>query len=231
MGFFDTIEQLTVPANVSEQEATAPPASRISGNLNTSIHLEQPGDAGNDDLWRPSEQDLAERKRLMNQKPERLSFLQPCPICNGRAFVHIFNGGFVCRTCQPGFFGKPVEATGPDRPAPDHELIMANDSVPTGGQSARIDHITERERNYFKAAWPWIKENKQRLLAAGWTRATLLQRSKFKWPYGPWGLAWLPVWNKEGVSVTIGRKGAIIFTYQSCGRTITQETQLPNMQK
>lgn len=225
MGFFDTIEKLTaIPVTLPEQEATKPPAI-------TTSRQRPPADPGNEDLWRPTEQDYAERKRLMNQKPERLSFLQPCPICNGRVFIHIIGGGFTCRVCQPGFLGKPVEATGPDRPAPDQELKMANDSSTTGGQPTPTDYLTEKERNHFKAAWPWIKENKQQLLAAGWTRAALLQRSKFRWPYGPWGLAWLPVWSKEGVSVTIGKAGKIIFTYQSCGRTITQAAHLPNIQK
>ncbi len=72
-------------------------------------------------------------------------------------------------------------ASGAER-QPDQELKMVNDGDMTGGQVAATDNITERERNHSKAAWPWIKENKQRLIAAGWTRAALLQHSKFRWP-------------------------------------------------
>jgi hypothetical protein len=57
--------------------------------------------------------------------------------------------------------------------------------------------------------------------------AALVRRSKFRWPYGPWGFAWLPVWSKPGVVVTINRQGGIQFEYQSNGRTIRQTAKIP----
>ncbi len=57
--------------------------------------------------------------------------------------------------------------------------------------------------------------------------AALVRRSRYRWPYGPWGLAWLPVWSQPGVVVTLGRNGEIVFTYQANGRTINQAAKMP----
>lgn len=90
------------------------------------------------------------------------------------------------------------------------------------------DHATVMQHENFTAAWPWIKNNIQRLLDEGWTRAALLRRSKYRWPCGPWGLAWLSAWTKNDVSITIGRKGSVVFTYTSCDRRITQSALPPS---
>jgi hypothetical protein len=89
------------------------------------------------------------------------------------------------------------------------------------------NQLTEEHQAYFMAAWPWIKENRTQLVRAGWTMAELLRRAKYRWPLGPWGLAWLPIWSKPGLVVELGTKGEIVFTYHSGGRTIRQ-TAWPN---
>ena len=164
--------------------------------------------------------------RLYQQpKPERLSLLKPCPICSGRLFVAGQGGGFFCTTCQPGIEGHPVEATGKGTwkiPA-DRELIPVNYNLLGPLQSdPQPEQVTEQQRRYFQEAWPWIKGNKAQLLKSGWTMATLVGRSKFKWPYGRWGLAWLPVWTRDRLQVTISDKGAIVFTFHYCGKTVQQ---------
>jgi hypothetical protein len=102
--------------------------------------------------------------------------------------------------------------TGHDRqgPATDHSGVT------------KAAGSTEEQSVYFAAAWPWIKEHKAALLAAGWTMAELVRRVKYRWPVGPWGLAWLPVWSKPGVVVTLGGKGGIVFTWRDGERTIKQ---------
>lgn len=162
-----------------------------------------------------------ERHHRRNNKPERLSFLQPCPICHGRSFTHITSGGFACQTCQPGRFGDRVEAAGPELQT-TNELELSSVQDPPGEQH------TFQQRIYFDAAWPWIKQNLPRLLAAGWTRAALLRRSKYRWPYGTWGAAWLPPWAKDEVIVSLGARGEIVFSYPSGERTISQTVHKPD---
>lgn len=166
------------------------------------------------------------RNRHQQQpKPERLTFLQPCPICSGRSFVAGTGGGFFCTTCQPGIEGQPVEAAGRGTrlTTADRELLLVNDNF-SGSQPAdpQPGQVTDRQRQHLMAAWPWIKENKAQLLGAGWTMAALVARSKYRWPCGSWGLAWLPVWTRDQLQVTINDRGIIIFTFQYCGKTVTQ---------
>ncbi len=237
MGLFDTIERLNTadeqpvtPKPQAQHLPIQPVTATTAPKAAAQDHHQTAAEDSGPDTWRPSPAEIAERRRILNRPPERLSFLAPCPVCQGRAFLHIEGGGFVCRTCTPGLFGYPVEATGPDRQAP----AMDADLSPAGeGDDAATDplpavnHQADELRAIFVAAWPWIKENKAALLAAGWTISSLARRSKFRWPCGPWGLAWLPVWTKPGLTVTIGHRGEVVFTFPSSGRTITQSAHPP----
>lgn len=237
MGLFDTIEHLTTPderpasSKPQAQHLPMPPATASpTPRAPAQDHHQTTAEDDGPDTWRPSSAEIEERRRILNRNPERLSFLAPCPVCHGRAFLHIDGGGFVCRTCTPGLFGYPVEATGPDRPTPepDINLLPASDHHnPAPTIPASNDEPTDQQRAHFAAAWPWIKENKTALRAAGWTMAALVRRSKFRCPYGPWGVAWLPPWSKPGLVVTIGHRGEIIFTFPSSGRVITQAAHPP----
>ncbi|MBB5348977.1 hypothetical protein JWG42_01685 [Desulfoprunum benzoelyticum] len=154
-----------------------------------------------------------------NRKPERLSFLRPCPICKGRLFIYGSRGGFFCSNCTPHIEGQPVEATGPDRLQSNQGV---DSTLPLGfTPQASTRSLGENPEN-FKAAWPWIKVNMQDLLKAGWTRAALVRRGKLRYPCGNWGVAWFSVWKIEGLVIEIGRNGKIVFTFESCGRKITQ---------
>jgi len=245
MGLFDTIERLSVadehPVNPRPQAQLLPqpPAGGDTAVKElVADHVEkseQTATESGPDIWHPSQAATEERRCILNRTPERLSFLAPCPVCHGRAFLNIDGGGFVCRACTPGLFGYPVEAAGPDRPpaeAQNTDLRLAGEhhDTPATPPPAGCEP-TEDQRAHFAAAWPWVKENKAALLAAGWPMAALVRRAKFRWPYGPWGAAWLPAWSKPGVVVTIGRRGAISFTFPSSGRTITQISQPPQRSK
>ena len=238
MGFFDEIDALPAPRKGEAPQKTAHQAA--SGAT--------PGTAPGDPAATPAQggtttgQPAATRQpspgpgkrprpRPAPRKPERLAFLQPCPLCEGRQFIHGAGGGFYCVTCQPGQQGQPVEAAGPDRQAP---TITPEDLEPAGDVDTthQADTVntgpTEEQRAHFRAAWAWITKNREPLLAAGWTPATLFRRARYHWPYGTWGVAWLPVWDRPGLAVTIGPRGAIVFTYPSHGRTITQTAHPPN---
>lgn len=232
MGLFDTIERL----NTADKLTASPkPQARIlpippataspSPNDPAQNHHQTTAEDAGPDTWQLSSDEIEERRRILNRKPERLSFLSPCPVCHGRAFLHIDGGGFTCRTCQPGLFGYPVEATGADRKAPTitpEDLKPASDIDTPHQDDTASTEPTAQQRAYFRAAWPWITKKREILLAAGWTPATLFRRAKYRWPSGPWGVAWLPVWSRPGVEVTIGQRGEIVFTYSSSGRVITQ---------
>lgn len=208
MGLFDEMEALTAPRKGETPQKSTHQATRRPS----------PGPG------RPP------GPRPAPRKPERLAFLQPCPLCEGRQFIHGAGGGFYCVTCQPGQQGQPVEAAGPDRQAP---TITPEDLEPAGdveapNQAGTADTgPTEAQRAHFRAAWTWITKNREPLLAAGWTPATLFRRARYRWPYGPWGVAWLPVWGRPGLAVTIGTRGEIRFTYPSGNRTITQTAHKP----
>jgi len=201
MGFFDTIDRL------KDAETEHLPPGKISsraGRITQAMEV------------RPA------------KGAEKLNFLRPCPLCNGRNFIFGKNGGFFCPTCQPGIPGTPVEAGGPDRQDSEKEAGFPLKSETGFPGSVKAD-TTDQERAYFATAWSWIKGNMPDLLKAGWTRAALLKRSKYRYPTG-WGIAWFQVWHQEGLVVTIGEKGKIIFSFFVCGKEITQ-TATPPLKK
>ena len=236
MGLFDEMEALTAP-----RKGETPQKSTDQGGSGATLGASSgdpaatpaPGGAatGHQATLRPSPgPGRPPRPRPAPRKPERLAFLQPCPLCEGRQFIHGAGGGFYCVTCQPGQQGQPVEAAGPDRQAPattPEDLEPAGDLEIPHQENTSDAEPTERQRAYFRAAWAWIKENREPLLAAGWTPATLFRRAGYRWPYGTWGVAWLPVWDRPGLAVTIGQRGEIRFTYHSGNRTITQTARIP----
>lgn len=100
-----------------------------------------------------------------------------------------------------------IEGTAPTAPA-----------APT-----RKNHITPSMLESWKVARPWLLAHLPRLQAAGWTRAKLFRAGRLRFPCGPWGVAFLSVWTKDGVQVEIEDGGAIRWTWaDATGKTITQ---------
>ena len=235
MGFLDEIEALTAPRHAENGQKPANQAASgttLAPAIGDTAAAPVPGGFSPASSQPPSYRQApgrAPKPRPARRKPERLAFLQPCPLCNGRQFIHGAGSGFFCVTCQPGQQGQPVEAAGPDRQAP---AITPDDLQPAIDVETHQDRTadtkpTEEQRAYFRAAWPWITKNKEALIAAGWTPATLFRRASYRWPCGPWGVSWLPVWGRSGLDITIGPRGGINFTYPSHGRTITQTAHPP----
>lgn len=214
MGFFDTIDKLKsiktelIPAKITDQDGQNAEKSRQPATI--------------------------QAEKTAKTKPDRLSFLRPCPLCSSRDFIYGNAGGFFCQDCQPGIVGIPVEAGGADRqkndpetPPPGHtDSLEADNRGSFQHPRERKNTALELERGYFATAQVWIKKNIHDLQAAGWTRAALFQRSKFRFP-SRWGIAWFSVWHEKGLVVTIGRNGQIIFTFEYCDKTITQTAWPP----
>jgi len=207
MGFFDTIEKI----QTAEMETTPQGRSDLQG--------EQPQE--DFQIRQPAKHDQGKR-------PEDLSFLSPCRICGSRDFFFTLEHGFSCRACHPESTGLHVKATGdpPEFSGPvdqgnGQEIHPRTETATSSLLQSRCSIPLEAQQN-FTAAWPWIKENMQVLLGAGWTRARLVRRGRFRHPMGNWGIAWNSVWKTEGLFIEIGRNGRIVFTFESCGRKVTQ---------
>ena len=150
-------------------------------------------------------------------KAEKLKFLKPCPLCQGREFTHGKNGGFFCNVCQPDVIGLPVIALG--------RRVVPQSPVKKKQQRVKRVRLSREEQAQicFQVGFPWIMENLKKLLEAGWSRPSLFRRGKQNWPYGKYGAAWSSGWIKKDVLVSIDeRSGAIYFTFTSTeGRKIT----------
>ena len=181
MGLFDTIERLSaadeqlVSHRPRAQLLPQPPAGGDTAVKKPAAdHVGKAEPAATEsasDIWQPSPAELAERQRILNRKPEPISFLAPCPVCHGRAFLNIDGGGFVCRACTPGLFGYPVEAAGPDRPpaeAQNTDLRLAGEhhDTPATPPPAGCEP-TEDQRAHFAAAWPLGQREQSRIVGGG----------------------------------------------------------------
>ncbi len=84
--------------------------------------------------------------------------------------------------------------------------------------------ITPAMLRSWRIARPWLLAHLMELQAAGWTRAKLFRAGgRLRFPFGPWGIAFLPVWTKPGVQIEIEDAGAIRWTWvDATGKTITQ---------
>jgi len=200
MSFFDTIlDTAGTSENTGIKRDLQPKPVVGESQENEKISENHKNGHQNDAARQPPR---GENQKTPHAKPEKLSFLKPCLLCGGRNFIYATAGGFFCEVCNPEIPGKPVEATGQNRQV--------------------TDQINSQKKESFAVAWPWIRERLPILLAATWSRSALLRRGKHHHPCGAWGVAWLSVWRKPSLTVTIGAHGEIVFKYQSCGRSITQ---------
>ncbi len=146
----------------------------------------------------------------------------PCPGCGSREYNRVKDGYlFPDGSCSDGWHcgGKTCGV----------KLLIGNKKEDRKTKEKPLSAGDEQKRKpsanaelYFRAAFPWLMRHLPALLAAGWTRPELFRRGKYAWPVGEWGLAWLPVWLKNGLKIKISATGQLIFTFQSCGRTIAQ---------
>lgn len=161
-------------------------------------------------------------------KPEKLKFLKPCPLCEGRDFVCTKTGGFFCIQCKPGAIGTPVIAEGSwDLPGTSSSSELEPDNNQEDSKEESRPTQMDIHGLYFKAAFPWIMNHLAELQKVGWTRPTLFRRGKYKWPIGNWGIAWMNIWNKSNLEIQIRPNGTLAFTFSSSGKRIIQ-TAAPN---
>ncbi len=138
-----------------------------------------------------------------------IDWLKPCPLCNGRNFIHGHKGGFFCEVCQPGARpGQAVRAEG--KPRKQHAEEEEASPVRSISQSG-VNH------QYLATAHAWISSHRQALHAAGWTSPELYRRNKSK------GIAWMEIWKKPGLEIVINDDGTIAFRFLTAtGQSITQ---------
>ena len=66
-------------------------------------------------------------------------------------------------------------------------------------------------------ALDWLQEHRQALRLNGWTWAELYRRNRSK------GLAWMGIWDRDGLEITSNDDGSIIFQFKTAtGQEITQ---------
>lgn len=211
MGLIDFIgnaneEQLTVEKQTDQEQRPVAPAKASKNKPDIHTHP----------MLVPT------AKSRTKPKTEKLKFLKPCPICQGREFTHGKNGGFFCNSCQPGIDGQPVTALGHRKPLEAGNSLPGVAQQPRGTKPAQSNRPAGPEQQYFQAAFPWIREHLPELLAAGWTRPELFRRGHRTWPAGNWGIAWVSAWSKKNLVVSIGHRGKLIFRFTSGGRNIKQ---------
>lgn len=75
----------------------------------------------------------------------------------------------------------------------------------------------------YKLGRAWIAEHAAELLARGWTRAGLFRAGRYRYPCGPWGLAWVGSWgNPARGGVSIAPDGTVVFELHEPGRVVRQ---------
>lgn len=132
----------------------------------------------------------------------------PCSICGGRDFIHGNKGGYFCKVCQPGIVGKPVRAGG----------NRTETEIQDDGAGRRIREPLPP--SFIKAA-KWLLEHRQQLYQHGWTPGQLFRRNR------SCGLAWVYIWGKPDLEVSISESGAIKFTFSNTAGRIIQQTAIP----
>lgn len=179
--------------------------------------------------------DNEKTSRVKKQKaPEKLNFLRPCPICEGRKFTCSITGGFFCIKCQPKQEGVYVIAGGHERPKnnPQKNTILkkygnantehSSNDLEQAKRSRKRNKRQGGEYAFFEISLPWICKHQAELLAAGWSKPSLYRRAKTTWPTGPWGLAWRSCWSWPRLKAKILNDGSVAFSYQGPHGKITQ---------
>ena len=109
---------------------------------------------------------------------------------------------------------------------PDHmnqECENANEASSPPDRKSRNRRITRIMLKAWKASRPWLLASLPELKAKGWTRTKLFRAGRYKYPCGPWGLAFSRNWLREDASFSITVEGYITCTWQeTTGRVVTQ---------
>lgn len=92
-----------------------------------------------------------------------------------------------------------------------------------GKDAATTAFLVKKKIKPSPLALEWLRVHKNVLLLAGWTAPELYRRDKSR------GLAWVSLWDKESLEVSIKEDGVIVFQFQSATkRTITQTARPTN---
>lgn len=114
----------------------------------------------------------------------------------------------------------PSCGAGPDNPA----LIT---STQWGGKTpphhiTSLSHCPPDALASFRIGYSWLNDRLDELLVAGWTRAELFRRGRYRWPIGDWGAAWLSSWSDPEKDASLGTRGEIVFSFKNATGQVQQ---------
>ena len=148
------------------------------------------------------------------------AILKPCPLCNGSEFVHGNKGGYFCKDCQPGHEGALIKA-GSKRLVTNLKRHVPDWNTPEDNHSNLGRKSREKHPPSFLTAHRWISQHRFKLLGFGWTPPELYRRNKSK------GIAWLRIWDKPDLQVSLGRSGEVVFHFATTTGKKIQQTAFP----
>ena len=82
---------------------------------------------------------------------------------------------------------------------------------------AQHDYPSCKKAKPSPVAVGWLQENRKALDSAGWTRAELYRRDKYRR-----GIAWLALWDESFSSASLRDDGTIVFLCSIHGRNFVQ---------
>jgi hypothetical protein len=167
------------------------------------------------------------------------TWLYPCCICGGIEFIGaIYTDikpveSFWCVTCQevPNGWIKRRRVNSQKRSRrPDRKeefiSLCEEDFDPSSANTPRTS--SAEALKCFRIGYTWLNDHLDELLVAGWTRAELFRRGRYRWPIGDWGVAWLSSWSDPGKDASIGARGEIVFSFKTATGQ-AQQTAWPNV--
>lgn len=143
--------------------------------------------------------------------------LHPCPLCGGELFNEGTHGGYCCIACQGlperGGIARVGEAGDTNK-----WWLRNENATQRNDQSTTKDAtIAKKKVKLSPIALKWLKGHKDDLRLSGWTARELYRRNKSI------GIAWVEIWNKPGLEITVKDDGVIAFQFPTAtGQMITQ---------
>lgn len=99
----------------------------------------------------------------------------------------------------------------------NNRQVRNENATQRNGPIATNATLAKKKGKPSPIALEWLKDHKEVLRLAGWTASELYRRDKSK------GLAWVAIWDKEDLGITVKDGGVIAFQFQGAtNQTITQ---------
>ena len=165
-----------------------------------------------------SDQDKESSKLSISATADQLDGLYPCSLCGGNLFNEGSLGGYFCVECQGlpegAMVARVVRGLSPRKFNVQRDNAMGVTKIVTIATSNKARGHQEKPS---PMALAWLKGNLKELKTSGWSASELFRRNKSL------GLAWMGIWNRDGLEITSNDDGSIIFQFKTAtGQEITQ---------